>query len=412
MSLRQWGPGVGAVVALVLCVASGAQAKTFGGVVPDALTGAHVHLSLAARIANVSSLGGPVLHSNRTHLIFWTPSGSALGYDPGYASAIEIFLARVAADSRKTTNAYGLTGQYTDSQGPAAYSSTYGGAVVATNPLPANGCSEPPTGPTWSACLSDVQLQAEIRRVIAADHLPTTDRDIYFLVTPNGLGSCETSGPEDCALGGSAAGSYCGYHTSNPDGTILYAVVPYNAVSGHCQSDNPRPNSSPADPTISTISHEHIETVTDPLGTAWMNSSSGAEIADICVSSYGRKLGGSGAAAWNEAIHGGHYFLQEEWSNDDGSCRQRAKPDAVSFVAWAPSSARKSVSFTAHARDPHGSIVAYHWFFGDGRQGRGSRLWHAFKRAGVYRVVLRTTDSAGNWAFSARAIRVAKARRR
>ena len=50
---------------------------------------------------------------------------------------------------------------------------------------------------------------------------------------------------------------------------LLYAVIPYNAVPGHCQSDNPRPNSSTADPALSTLSHEHIETVTDPDGDAW-----------------------------------------------------------------------------------------------------------------------------------------------
>ena len=32
---------------------------------------------------------------------------------------------------------------------------------------------------------------------------------------------------------------------------------------------------------------------------------------------------------WNETIHGGHFFLQEEWSNADSSCEPRAKPDAL-----------------------------------------------------------------------------------
>ncbi len=29
--------------------------------------------------------GGPVLHSNRTHPIFWEPAGSGLTFDPGYS---------------------------------------------------------------------------------------------------------------------------------------------------------------------------------------------------------------------------------------------------------------------------------------------------------------------------------------
>ena len=220
-------------------------------------------------------------------MIFWAPAGSGLGYDPGYQSLVEGFLANVAADSHRPTNVYGLSGQYPDSAGPAAYASTYGGAVTATDPLPANGCTEPlppplGTGPGWNVCFTDAQLQAEIAHVVGVDRLPMTGHDIYFLVTPNGMGSCEGSGPDNCALGGDADGSYCGYHSSDPEGALLYAVIPYNAVAGHCQSGNPRPNGSTADPAISTISHEHNEVVTDPLGNAWIDGS-GNENGDKCL---------------------------------------------------------------------------------------------------------------------------------
>ena len=36
-------------------------------------------------------------------------------------------------------------------------------------------------------------------------------------------------------------------------------------LGGHCQSGNPRPNGSTADPGLSTLSHEHNEAVTDPI---------------------------------------------------------------------------------------------------------------------------------------------------
>ncbi len=389
---------------LGLAAASAAPAKRLGGLVPDIPTG--THRQALARIANLPYGGGPVMHSNRTHLIFWQPAGSGLGYDPGYQSQFEMFLTRVAADSRQSTNVYSLSGQYTDSSGPAAYDSTYGGAVVASDPLPANGCSEPPvTGPGWSVCLDDSQLEAEIQLVISTDHLPITQRDIYFLVMPNGMGTCETTGPENCALGGGAAGSFCGYHSSTPDGTILYAVIPYNAVSGHCQSGNPRPNGSTADPSLSTLSHEHNETVTDPLGNAWIDGS-GNENGDLCIAQYGPNLGGSGAGAWNEVISGGHYFLQEEWSNEDGGCRPRDEADQVSFTVPAKIAARSAATFTGRGRDSDGSIVAFDWFFGDGATGHGRVVQHAFTRQGSYRVILRITDSAGNRAFSARTVRV------
>ena len=61
----------------------------------------------------------------------------------GYQAQVEIFLKNVAADSRRPTSVYGLSGQYRDSRGPAAYNSRYVGDVLSTDPLPANDCTEP-----------------------------------------------------------------------------------------------------------------------------------------------------------------------------------------------------------------------------------------------------------------------------
>ncbi len=378
--------------------------KVFGGVVPDIPTGGHVHSAPIARAASALPYGGgTVMHSNRTHLIFWQPAGSGLGYDPGYVSTIVTFLKRVAADSRKPTNVYSLSGQYRDSAGPAAYDSTYGGTVMATDRLPQNGCSEPPTGPGWGVCLSDQQLLAEIQHVVGVHRLPTTDRDLYILVTPSGMGSCTGPGPDSCALGGSADGSYCGYHSSSSDDAIVYAVVPYNAVDGHCQSGNPRPNGSTADPTVSTISHENNETITDPYGTAWIDLSTGNENGDLCISNYGPVLGGSGNGLWDQSIAGGHYYLQEEWSNEDRGCRAGDEADQISLDAPARVAARTNARFVGHGRDPDGSIANWDWFFGDGHANRRI-VNHAFRRAGTYRVVLRITDRAGNRAYAAKRV--------
>ena len=363
-----------------------------------------------ARVADVVTLpygGGPVLHWNRTHLIFWAPDGSGLTFDPGYESLIESFLSNVAAASRSGSNVYGLTGQYRDRNGPATYASIYGGAVNASDPLPQNGCSEPAgTGPGWTVCLTDEQLQHEIERVVRRDQLPTSANDVYFLVTPNGLGNCENASSSSCALGGDVNG-YCGYHSQTDDGLVLYAVIPFNAVPGHCQSNNPRPNRSTADPTISTISHEQSEMVTDPLGNGWVDPNSGQEDGDLCVAEFGASIGGSGDTAWNENINGGHYYLQEEWSNRNGGCQPRAKPDWVSFRAG-PSLRPLAVWFSAHAFDLESRIVGYRWFFGDGRTGVGKRSAHRYQHRGQYRVILRTTDSWGNWTFYAATLTVTR----
>jgi hypothetical protein len=399
---------LGAGLSLVLAAPAVAQAKFFGGIVSDVPTTTHAGPDLRGQMVthhpNLPYGGGPVLHSNRAHVIFWAPDDSGLAFDPGYQSLIETFLGDVAADSHHTGNVYGLSGQYTDRTGRAVYDSTYGGAVTATDPVPANGCTEPAvTGPGWGVCMTDDQLESEIEQVIAADHLPTTTRDVYFLVTPAGLGSCTDASSSSCALGG-RMGGFCGYHSETPGG-ILYAVIPYNAVPDHCQSGNPRPNSSTADPTISTISHEHNEMVTDPDGDAWIDSE-GDEDGDLCLTSFGPSLGHRGRAAWNETIHSGHFFLQEEWSNADFGCEPRARPDALSFDVTRPAGRARSASFAASGFDPEGRMFGFKWSFGDGRAAAGRQVSHTFKIAGAYRVMLRATDSWGNWASASQTIQI------
>ncbi len=417
-SSRARAAAAGVVIALLLVCASGAGAKTFGGVVPDIPTGGHVKgTTPLARIANLPYAGGPVMHSNRTHVIFWQPQGSGLTYDPGYITQVETFLRRVARDSRKTTNVYSLSGQYRDAKGPAAYASTYAGAVLDEAPLPSSQCTEPSPlpvprigGPGWSVCLIDAQLMSEISRVIATDHLPRTSRDLYFLVLPYGFGNCEGVDSMSCALGGEENSGYCGYHSSDSEGTLLYAVIPYNAVSGHCQSGMPRPNASTADPALSTISHEHNEAMTDPdlEAPAWIDSNSN-ENGDLCIDMTEHPpptLGGSGDSRYSQVIAGGHYWLQEEWSNADRGCRPSARSDSAAFRPPNRIRTGHTIKLTATARTGRARVKAYDWFFGRRGQGHGRTVRHAFSRPGSYRLVLRVTDSWGNRAYAAHTVAV------
>jgi PKD domain len=411
---------LGAAIVSAAVVPAVAQAKFIGGLIPDGPAGAGANIDgvssdgpagASARTVRLPELsadlpygGGRVLNSNHTHAIFWEPAGSGLAFDPGYESLVETFLSDVAADSHKTTNTFSLTGQYRDSKGPAAYNSTYAGAIVDTDPLPPSGCTEPSlSGPGWSVCLTDDQLETEIEQVVSANNLPTTGGNVYFMITPDGFGSCTGGGPSSCALGGSANG-YCGYHSETPNG-ILYAVIPYNAIVPHCRSDNPRPNESTADPTLSTISHEQMEMITDPDGDAWVDSE-GDEAADLCLTAFGPGIGGQGDAIWNESINGGHFYLQELWSNASHACEARAQPDSLSF-AWVRQPSRdRMLALTAHGSDPQGRLVSFNWTFGDGQNGLGRRVSHMYRVPGAYRIMLRATDNWGNWAFFGRTVRV------
>jgi hypothetical protein len=197
-------------------------------------------------------------------------------------------------------------------------------------------------------------------------------------------------------------GSYCGYHSQSQSG-LLYAVIPYNAVANHCQSDNPRPNQSSADPTLSTLSHEHNETVTDPLGDAWIGSD-GSEDGDLCAQYFGVSIGGSGTTAWNEQIGTGHYYLQEEWSNENGTtadfaCQPRDETDPVSVHMSRRVLGDRTIKFVGAASDPDGKIVLYEWLFGDGRKALHSHATHAYTKTGAFDVVLATINSADNFSF-------------
>ncbi len=419
-----------AVLPQLIAPAAGAPAASTGGAPAASTTGAPFASTTGAPFASVARRGaltaaagpvahaadlvyggGAVAHSNRTHLVFWSPAGSGLGFPPGYYVLIEQFLTDVAHDSHQPTNVYSLSGQYRDPGGAAAYDSTYGGASLDTDPLPRSGCHEPLLGgPGWTVCLTDAQLQAELTRFTAAQNLPRTGRDIYFLVTPDGFGSCGSAGPDNCALGGTTSGSYCGYHSVTTQDRLLYAVIPYNAVPGHCQSGNPRPNGSVADPVLSTISHEHNEVVTDPFGDAWIDPT-GSEDGDLCIRAYGAGLGSTAEGTYNEAIGAGHYYLQAEWSNWTGACEARAPADTLSFAVSRRPTVGRPLAVTARGAAAYGRFSGYAWAFGAHGAGAGPSPRYTFRRAGRYRVRLRGTDSAGLWTFATRTVAVAPARR-
>jgi hypothetical protein len=82
---------------------------------------------------------------------------------------------------------------------------------------------------------------------------------------------------------------FCAYHGSvdfsDSVGHVLFSVEPYQAVDG-CAVTTPAPNGRLADSTANVLSHELIETITDPDGTAWVAVNTlpvlGAEIGDEC----------------------------------------------------------------------------------------------------------------------------------
>jgi PKD repeat protein len=172
--------------------------------------------------------------------------------------------------------------------------------------------------------------------------------------------------------------------------------MPYAALSG-CSVGN-FPNGDDADPTISVLSHESNETMTDPTGGAWFDSS-GNENGDECNFAFGTPIGNNGFGNYNQVINTHDYFLQEEWSNRANSCQQRntsAQPTA-SFTFSPTSPAHGSpVTFTATRADSDDTAFTYSWTFGDGGTSTLQNPTHTYTTAGVKTVTLVVFDAKGD----------------
>jgi hypothetical protein len=298
-------------------VEAGGQGRfPIAGLVPHigAKTTFPPHALAAAGYGPLSYHGGDTMRTNTTFAIYWVPSGYHVSAQ--YESLINGYLASVAAASGTTSNVYSVATQYYDTTGPIAYSSTFGGSYVDTSPFPASGChdgSDP-------VCLTDAQLETEIENTISARSWPTGQTSLFFIMTPDNVGICTDGSGAYCTTN-----TFCAYHSAfnGASGFATYAVEPYDATIGggaYCTGGN-SPNNDDADATINTISHEHLEAITDPTGYAWY-SGSGDEIADLCAWHFGSALGGTSGHQYNQVINGHDYWLQTEYSNDGGACLQ------------------------------------------------------------------------------------------
>jgi hypothetical protein len=258
-----------------------------------------------------------VMRTNTAYAIYWIPSGYSV--DANYEGLINRYLTDVAAASGRTDNVYSPDTQYYDATGPIAYQSVFAGSYVDTNAFPASGCNDGAD----ATCLTDQQIENEIQNVLTAKGWHGSTTTVFFVMTPDGVGSCFDGSSTQCTTN-----AYCAYHSGffdSNDEPVVYANEPYVATIPGC-SDGTSPNGDDADATINTISHEHNEAITDPAGNAWWSNGSGTygyENGDLCAWNFGAPIAGTvGVDAYNQVIDGHHYWLQEEYSNDGSTCLQ------------------------------------------------------------------------------------------
>ncbi len=342
--------------------------------------------------------GGPVMHSQAAYAIFWAPSGYA--FPSGYQAAVEAFLQHVGADSGLPSNVYSVSAQYTDGNGHSTYEDSFAGSTTDTSAYPSSGSCAPYSGfgESFTACVTDAKLEAEVNAVIAAQGWPHGLGAEYYVLLPPQVGSCFEASGKECF-----DEQYCAYHSFSASPETVYASIGYSpgdpSGCGVGQYPNGHANGN-ADDTFSDLSHEANESITDPKLNAWYDKE-GFEIGDECRNTpsgedYGSPLGGSAGTLFNQSIDGAHYYLQQEWSNDASECVQRVAPAAPSIADPGEVVAGQSVSFDASGSSPgSGGIVSYAWDFGDGGTATGSNPTHTFAVTGTFTVTLMLKDDGG-----------------
>jgi hypothetical protein len=352
-------------------------------------------LLLAASLLAVTASSGAAARPSRAPILGVVPKTSAphalanaslaaagfLTFDTNYESLINRYFADVHTASGGTSNVYSIATQYSDTSGPIQYQSAFAGSYVDNGPLPANGCDDG----LDSVCLTDQQLQNEIQRVLAATGWHGSTSTMYFVMTPDGVGSCFDSSSAECTTN-----AYCAYHSSFTDSSgepVIYANEPYNATIDGCDvsATGSSPNGDDADPEINTISHEHNEAITDPFGDAWWAEDQyQSENGDLCAWDFGTPIGGNGLGQYNQVINGHHYWLQQEWSNNGSNCFQNSAQEG------GPTHANKNLVYHGGAVMHTNTTYAIYWL-----PAPGNRVLPVL--SGTAAVNQTLTTSAGFW---------------
>jgi hypothetical protein len=231
----------------------------------------HIHAlaTVDVRGADLIDHGGEVMTSSSSYAIWW----GGEGFPDDAPLAVEGLLAGLGS-----SELLALADQYLRG---ARATTAFAGSLF--------DVSEPPASP------SAAEVAEEVCSVLARNAIAPSAEAIYlvFTSTPDGR-------------------SVCAWHSWGRCGetAIRVALIP-NPADTACELE-PRFScgalSAAAMSLASYTSHEVLETITNPLGTAWSDAQ-GDEIADKCASAHGCTL--LGGTPWE---------LQQEWSNAAHGC--------------------------------------------------------------------------------------------
>jgi Phosphate-induced protein 1 conserved region len=259
---------------------------------------------------------GPVMLTANTYVIFWVPpklqSGAPTALTKSYQDLQIRFMQDYPGHGIDNNN----TQYFQTVGGKTNYIGNTGGFVdsyIDTAPYPASGCKD---SATPGNCITDAQLRTEILRAMKLKKWTGGSRNIFFVYTAPGEGSCFDATSTSCAYT-----AYCAYHGAIPPSPltpVLYANMPYADPKFCMVTGTPSPNNDPAaDAAVSVASHELTEAITDPFLNAWY-AANGMEIGDLCAWQFGTNTWDGGKA--NQSWNGNFYELQQEYDNHANNC--------------------------------------------------------------------------------------------
>jgi len=175
-----------------------------------------------------------------------------------------------------------------------------------------------------SVPLTDADILAVVHSVASVTG-QTGYGHIYHVFLPQGTDECFDATFKTCySPDNNATFFFCAYHGSadfTDIGHVLYSVEPYQNVIG-CEARPGTPNGTLVDSTNDTLSHELFETISDPDGTGWWNSTPsvtglyGEEIGDECVFVFPPYYGDPSVFTIGTRL----YAVQLEYSNSHHGC--------------------------------------------------------------------------------------------
>ncbi len=243
---------------------------------------------------------GPVQHTPHVYLLFWGPNWQTDPAQEASAAYLQNFFAGLgngqAADNWST-----ITSQYADATGAPVFSGlVYEGATFDT--------STPPSDTSLFQVGAEADTFAQNQGI--AD---LADAQIFVLTQS---GTCPQGFVAASCSGGSLPRNDCGYHSFSNQPFINLPYLP-DAGTGLCGNDfvNPAPGGN-TDGFSLVGGEEYADTITDPQGTAWYDTGTGAEAGDQCAGIPPASPGG----AFNLTLATGTFAVENLWSNAAGGC--------------------------------------------------------------------------------------------